>query len=61
MVEEFGSDTMWSDGIMISNLQITALVPGIYIQRVQKVYNNRTNWNQIKLYLLIWFGLGLGT
>jgi hypothetical protein len=32
MVEESGSDTMSSDGIMISRLQITASVPGLYIQ-----------------------------
>jgi hypothetical protein len=32
MVEESASDTMSSDGIMISRLQITASVPGLYIQ-----------------------------
>jgi TM2 domain-containing membrane protein YozV len=50
---------VWSDKIMISRLQIIALVPGLYIQGVQEIYNHRTNRNRIKLYLLGWFGLGL--
>jgi hypothetical protein len=59
MMEESGSDTMSSDGIMISKLQITASVPDLYIQRVQEIYNHQTNWNRIKIYLLSWLGLGL--
>jgi hypothetical protein len=41
-MEESGSDTISSDGIMISKLQITASVPDLYIHRVQEIYNHQT-------------------